>query len=199
MSSICRTCWTNGPAKMRSASSFPSPIPMWCTTVRSARSRLVYVPQDMDAQALRERIKTLPGIEKVLSRQEASVKFELPSDRIGDIVVVSDQNTVIHRREAPRPVGTGCTAAIARRCVGTESAAVGQSRGQRGLCRSPLAQLRRLRPGPEPRPPTLAFRKIHDRRTCREHSAVIHESLRIAGEKVARDRRITVTLPTPAT
>ena len=39
---------------------------------------LVYVPQDMDAQALRERIKTLPGIEMVLSRQEASVKFELP-------------------------------------------------------------------------------------------------------------------------
>ena len=56
---------------------------------------LVYVPQDMDAQALRERIKTLPGIETVLSRQEASVKFELPVDRIGDIVVVSEQNTVI--------------------------------------------------------------------------------------------------------
>ena len=31
----------------------------------------------------------------VLSRQEASVQFELPVDRIGDIVVVSDQNTVI--------------------------------------------------------------------------------------------------------
>ena len=56
---------------------------------------LVYVPQDMDVQALRERIRTLPGIETVLSRQEASVKFELPIDRIGDIVVVSELNTVI--------------------------------------------------------------------------------------------------------
>ncbi len=112
--SICRTCWTNGPAKMRSASSCPSPIPMWCTTVRSARSPLVYVPQDMDVQALRERIKTLPGIEMVLSRQEASVQFELPADRIGDIVVVSDQDTVI---------GTGCSATTCRgwkyRCART--------------------------------------------------------------------------------
>ena len=56
---------------------------------------LVYVPEDVDAGALRERIAALPGIESVLSRLEACDHFELPFDRIGDIVVVSRQDTVI--------------------------------------------------------------------------------------------------------
>ena len=56
---------------------------------------LVYVPEDVDASALRERIAALPGIEMVLSRLEACDHFELPFDRIGDIVVVSRQDTVI--------------------------------------------------------------------------------------------------------
>ncbi|MFC5519380.1 phosphonoacetate hydrolase [Polaromonas jejuensis] len=56
---------------------------------------LVYVPEDVDAGALRERIAALPGIEMVLSRLEACDHFELPFDRIGDIVVVSRQDTVI--------------------------------------------------------------------------------------------------------
>ena len=56
---------------------------------------LVYVPEDVDTNALRERIAALPGIEMVLSRLEACDHFELPFDRIGDIVVVSRQDTVI--------------------------------------------------------------------------------------------------------
>ncbi|MGH6639724.1 MAG: phosphonoacetate hydrolase [Polaromonas sp.] len=56
---------------------------------------LVYVPEDVDAGALRERIAALPGIELVLSRLEACDHFELPFDRIGDIVVVSREDTVI--------------------------------------------------------------------------------------------------------
>ena len=42
-----------------------------------------------------ERIAALPGIETVLTRAEAAARFELPSDRIGDLVVVSQQDTVI--------------------------------------------------------------------------------------------------------
>jgi phosphonoacetate hydrolase len=42
-----------------------------------------------------DRIAALPGIEKVLTRAEAAVRFELPSDRIGDLVVVSRLDTVI--------------------------------------------------------------------------------------------------------
>ncbi len=42
-----------------------------------------------------ERIAKLPGIETVLERDAAAARFELPSDRIGDLVVVSRQDTVI--------------------------------------------------------------------------------------------------------
>jgi phosphonoacetate hydrolase len=42
-----------------------------------------------------ERIAALPGIEAVLSRDEACSRFELPGDRIGDLVVVAERLTVI--------------------------------------------------------------------------------------------------------
>jgi len=40
-------------------------------------------------------IQTLSGIEKVMEREEACSKFELPLDRIGDVVVTGDAGTVI--------------------------------------------------------------------------------------------------------
>ena len=56
---------------------------------------LVYLGE-ADAQRLvAERISALPGIESVLTRAEAAVRFEMPSDRIGDLVVVSRLDTVI--------------------------------------------------------------------------------------------------------
>ena len=42
-----------------------------------------------------ERIKTIPGIKLVLDRREACQRFELPSDRIGDLVVVTERLWVI--------------------------------------------------------------------------------------------------------
>jgi phosphonoacetate hydrolase len=56
---------------------------------------LVYLPESVDAPALRERIAALPGIESALSRLEACEHFELPHDRVGDLVIVSRQDTVI--------------------------------------------------------------------------------------------------------
>jgi phosphonoacetate hydrolase len=55
---------------------------------------LVYLSAP-DALSTASRIAALPGVETVLTRAEAAAKFELPSDRIGDLVVVSQQNTVI--------------------------------------------------------------------------------------------------------
>jgi phosphonoacetate hydrolase len=56
---------------------------------------LVYLP-DPAAQAMAaSRIAALAGIETVLTRSEAAARFELPSDRIGDLVVVSRKDTVI--------------------------------------------------------------------------------------------------------
>ena len=54
----------------------------------------VYAPDEATAAAWTERIKQVPGMESVLSRAEAAERFELPPDRIGDIVV-SGRNTVI--------------------------------------------------------------------------------------------------------
>jgi phosphonoacetate hydrolase len=40
-------------------------------------------------------IAALPGIESVLSRANACARFELPEDRVGDLVVVSERLTVL--------------------------------------------------------------------------------------------------------
>ena len=56
---------------------------------------LVYLAAADGGHAVAERIATLSGIESVLTRGEAAVRFELPSDRIGDLIVVSRQDTVI--------------------------------------------------------------------------------------------------------
>ncbi len=56
---------------------------------------LVYLPLPKDAHSVASRISALPGIESVMTRAEAAVQFELPADRIGDLVVVSQQDTVI--------------------------------------------------------------------------------------------------------
>jgi phosphonoacetate hydrolase len=56
---------------------------------------LVYLPTPELKGALGQRIAALAGIETVLTRAEAAAQFELPSDRIGDLVVVSRQDTVI--------------------------------------------------------------------------------------------------------
>jgi phosphonoacetate hydrolase len=55
----------------------------------------VYLPDDIDAASLVERIAAQRGIESVWTRARAAAHFELPADRIGDIVVVSERSTVI--------------------------------------------------------------------------------------------------------
>ena len=55
----------------------------------------VYLPTDVDAAALVKRIAAQRGIESVWTRAQAAERFELPADRIGDIVVVSERSTVI--------------------------------------------------------------------------------------------------------
>uniref|UniRef100_UPI000D3AD2BA phosphonoacetate hydrolase n=1 Tax=unclassified Variovorax TaxID=663243 RepID=UPI000D3AD2BA len=55
----------------------------------------VYLPAEASVPGWIERIKGIPGMQLVLSRKEAAERFELPPDRIGDIVVVSEQSTVI--------------------------------------------------------------------------------------------------------
>jgi phosphonoacetate hydrolase len=49
----------------------------------------IYLPPGTAAAALAARLAALRGIELVLTREEAAQRFELPADRIGDLVVVS--------------------------------------------------------------------------------------------------------------
>jgi phosphonoacetate hydrolase len=55
----------------------------------------VYLPAGADAEALAGRLRGLRGMEGVWTRQAAAERFELPADRIGDLVVVSERFTVI--------------------------------------------------------------------------------------------------------
>jgi phosphonoacetate hydrolase len=55
---------------------------------------LVYL-DEADRRAVADRIAALSGIETVLTRAEAAARFELPADRIGDLVVVSKLDTVV--------------------------------------------------------------------------------------------------------
>jgi phosphonoacetate hydrolase len=56
---------------------------------------LAYLGATADQESIGKRIAALPGIELVLNRREAAARFELPPERIGDLVVVSQQDTVI--------------------------------------------------------------------------------------------------------
>ena len=60
----------------------------------------IYLPAGADHAALAQRIAARRGIESVLTRAEAAARYELPADRIGDLVVVSERSTVIGTREA---------------------------------------------------------------------------------------------------
>ena len=55
---------------------------------------LVYLPAS-DVPAVAAQIAKIPGIELVLTRTEAAARFELPGDRIGDLVIISQKDTVI--------------------------------------------------------------------------------------------------------
>jgi phosphonoacetate hydrolase len=55
----------------------------------------VYLPPDEDPAALAARLLELRGIEGVWTRAAAAHHFELPADRIGDLVVVSERSTVL--------------------------------------------------------------------------------------------------------
>jgi phosphonoacetate hydrolase len=55
----------------------------------------VYLPPGSDRAALAGRIAARRGIESVHTREQAAERFELPADRIGDLVVISERFTVI--------------------------------------------------------------------------------------------------------
>ena len=55
----------------------------------------VYLPEGSDVQGACDRLARVRGMEVVLPRAQAAERFELPADRIGDMVVVSERFTVL--------------------------------------------------------------------------------------------------------
>ena len=58
----------------------------------------VYLPKDADVATVAAFIAGLKGVESVLTRAEAAETFELPEDRIGDLVVVTEKHRVVGTR-----------------------------------------------------------------------------------------------------
>ncbi len=55
----------------------------------------VYLPEPAEARRMAGQIGALAGMELVLDREEACRRFELPPDRMGDVVAISERHTVI--------------------------------------------------------------------------------------------------------
>ncbi|NML34871.1 phosphonoacetate hydrolase [Paraburkholderia antibiotica] len=58
----------------------------------------VYLPREVDVAQMVARIGMLPGIEVALDRRAACARFELPEDRIGDLVVIGTTHVVLGTR-----------------------------------------------------------------------------------------------------
>jgi phosphonoacetate hydrolase len=58
-----------------------------------------YLPKGADIAATAARLAALPGIELVLTRAEAVARFELPPDRIGDLVLLAEETMTIGTSE----------------------------------------------------------------------------------------------------
>ena len=50
-------------------------------------------------------LAALPGVEAVLDRSAAAEAFELPADRIGDLIVLGDEHTALGRSRAVHDLG----------------------------------------------------------------------------------------------
>ena len=60
----------------------------------------VYLREGGDAADAATALRGIDGIEQVLGRDEAAARFELPPDRIGDLVVLADHLSVLGTRAA---------------------------------------------------------------------------------------------------
>ncbi len=59
----------------------------------------IYLQESIDPLLIKTKIASVPGIEMILTRHEACVKFELPGDRVGDLVIVSERQKTLGKSE----------------------------------------------------------------------------------------------------
>ena len=91
----------------------------------------LYLPEDIAAETVCAALGRLPGIDVALPRAQAADQWELPPDRIGDVVVMANRFTVLGKT------------ALAHDLSGLDAPL--RSHGGRGEQRVPLILNRRLR------------------------------------------------------
>ena len=88
----------------------------------------IYLPRSVDAKALASAHRRLAGHRYRARQRAACERFELPNDRVGDLVVVSGRNTVLGTRRAEHDLsGLDGAAALAWRHLRAGSAVALQS------------------------------------------------------------------------
>ncbi len=55
----------------------------------------VYLPPDADTSAVISKLAAVSGVQKVYDKKHGCAEFELPEDRLGDLIVVSDKAKVL--------------------------------------------------------------------------------------------------------
>jgi phosphonoacetate hydrolase len=55
----------------------------------------VYLPKEADLRSALARLSKVGGVQMAVSNAEACARFELPPDRLGDVVVISDRHVVL--------------------------------------------------------------------------------------------------------
>ena len=110
-SSTCRTCSTAGSAPAGRASSCRSPTLTSSTMARSARSPPSICPRTPTSRPSRRASPGCAGSSRARGRTRR--RFELPADRIGDLVLVSRRDGDRHRPRATT------SRASTRRCAPT--------------------------------------------------------------------------------
>ena len=58
----------------------------------------VYLPQSRDALPITKRLAEIEGVEAALTRSEACLRFELPDERLGDLVLITGKDTAVGKR-----------------------------------------------------------------------------------------------------
>lgn len=60
----------------------------------------VYLPADANAGAVIARLSKVQGVQVALANAEACARFELPPERLGDVIVVADRHVVLGKGRA---------------------------------------------------------------------------------------------------
>ena len=55
----------------------------------------IYLPDEADVEAIKSKLAAIPGMDQVYDNQQGCALFELANDRMGDLILVSAQDTVL--------------------------------------------------------------------------------------------------------